>query len=116
MLVDWDLFTRLTARGRAANGDGHRDLATALRLVRGQPFAHVPPSGTAWLPETYLEQDIAAAVVDTAHRLATQRLAAGRPSTAPGRPPAQRSSSTATTSDPGATCCSPSISSATATP
>ena len=79
LLVDWDLFTALTARGLAANGEGHRDLATALRLVRGQPFAHVPPRRYGWLPETYLEQDIAAAVVDTAHRLATQRLAAGDP-------------------------------------
>ena len=79
VLVDWDLFTDLTARGLAANGEGHRDLATALSLVRGQPFAHVPPRRYGWLPETYLEQDIAAAVVDTAHRLATQRLAAGDP-------------------------------------
>ncbi len=79
LLVDWDLFTALTARGLAANGEGQRDLATALRLVRGQPFAHVPPRRYGWLPETYLEQDIAAAVVDAAHRLATQRLAAGDP-------------------------------------
>ena len=75
VLIDWELFTRLTARGHAANGDGHHDLATALRLVRGQPFAHVPPKRYTWLPETYLEQDIATAVIDTAHRLATQRLA-----------------------------------------
>ena len=79
VLVDWDLFTRLAARGAAANGHGHRDLATALRLVRGQPFARTPPKRYSWLPETYLEQDIAAAVVDTAHRLATHRLAAEDP-------------------------------------
>ena len=115
LLVDWDLFTALTARGLAANGDGHRDLATALRLVRGQPFAHVPPRRYGWLPETYLEQDIAAAVVDTAHRLATQRLQRAT-RTAHGRPPATHSSSTATTSGPGATCSSPSTTSATAAP
>ena len=115
LLVDWDLFTDLTARGLAANGEGHRDLATALRLVRGQPFAHVPPRRYGWLPETYLEQDIAAAVVDTAHRLATQRLQAGDPDGA--RQAARQAQLwTATTSVPGGTCCSPSIGSTTAAP
>jgi len=70
VLVDWDLFQRLVRRGLAKGPDGRRDLATALTLVRGKPFEGIPPGRYRWLAETFLEQDIPAAVVDAAHQLA----------------------------------------------
>lgn len=64
VLLDWELFERLVQRDRPG------DLLTALRLVRGRPFEAVPPGRYSWLSELYLEQDIPAAVIDTAHSLA----------------------------------------------
>jgi hypothetical protein len=79
VLLDWDLLRRLAARGLATGADGRDDLATALRLVRGKPFEGVPPGRYRWLAETFLEQDIPAAVVDAAHGLARLCLDAGDP-------------------------------------
>ena len=74
VLLDWDLFQRLTARGRVGGQRGADDLATALRLVRGKPFEGVPPTRYHWLPQTFLEQDIATAVIEASHSLARYRL------------------------------------------
>ena len=76
VLLDWDLFQRLTARGRTGGQRGAKDLATALRLVRGKPFECVPPTRYHWLPQTFLEQDIATAVIEASHSLARYRLRA----------------------------------------
>jgi hypothetical protein len=76
VLLDWDLFQRLTARGRARGERGANDLMTALRLVRGKPFECVPPTRYHWLPQTFLEQDIPTAVVEASHELARYRLRA----------------------------------------
>jgi DNA-binding SARP family transcriptional activator len=70
VLLDWDLFQGLASRGMAKGPGGKRDLATALRLVRGKPFENTPAGRYRWLAETFLEQDIPAAVVDVAHHLA----------------------------------------------
>jgi len=77
VLLDWDLFHALAARGLGKHQHGRRDLATALRLVRGKPFEGIPPGRYRWLAETFLEQDIPVAVVDAAHRLARLCLDAG---------------------------------------
>ncbi len=71
VLVDWDLFGRLVARGR------DEDLRQALRLVRGKPFEAIPYGRYSWLAELYLEQDIPIAVIDAAHTLAGNCLRRG---------------------------------------
>jgi hypothetical protein len=76
VLLDWDLFQRLTARGRARGDRGADDLMTALRLVRGKPFEGVPPTRYHWLPQTFLEQDIPTAVIEASHALARYCLRA----------------------------------------
>ncbi len=79
VLLDWDLFQRLTARGRARGERGANDLATALQMVRGRPFEGVPPTRYRWLPRTCLEQDMLTAVIETAHDLARHLLRVGDP-------------------------------------
>ena len=76
VLLDWDLFQRLTARGSSRGERGADDLTTALRLVRGKPFEGVPPTRYHWLPQTFLEQDIPTAVIEASHELARYRLRA----------------------------------------
>jgi hypothetical protein len=79
VLLDWDLFQRLVARALNRGAQGKADLATALRLVRGKPFEGIPSGRYRWLAETFLEQDIPAAVVDAAHQLARLCLDSGDP-------------------------------------
>jgi hypothetical protein len=71
VLVDWDLFERLVARGR------DEDLRLALRLVQGKPFEAIPYGRYGWLAALYLEQDIPVAVIDAAHTLAGNCLRRG---------------------------------------
>jgi hypothetical protein len=79
VLLDWDLFQRLSRRGRDRGTAGTADLHRALDLVRGQPFEAVPTSRYRWVAELYIEHDIAAAVIDTAHMLARRLLDADAP-------------------------------------
>ena len=82
LLVDADLFLRLRLRGQARGQHGLDDHATALRLVTGTPFAHLR-GGAAWLiGGDRLDHHYAAAIVDVAHLVATNALAAGDTTTA----------------------------------
>lgn len=79
LLIDADLFKRLSLRARARGGtDGLRDLATALRLVTGRPFDQLRPGGWTWLFEGERHDEYAlVAVADAAFTLTTAYLAAG---------------------------------------
>ncbi|MDR7254166.1 nucleoid-associated protein YgaU [Nocardioides sp. BE266] len=79
LLVDADLFKRLSLRGRTRGGaDGQRDLATALRLVTGRPFDQLRPGGWTWLFEGERHDEYAlVAVADVAFTLTTAYLATG---------------------------------------
>ena len=75
LLVDYDLFRRLRARGEARGADGLADLVAALNLVSGTPLTD-RGFGYEWLPagEELLYQG---AVAEVAHLVATRALEAG---------------------------------------
>lgn len=85
VLLDWQLFRRLRARGEARGAAGIADLRQALELVRGEPLAgaELPYSSGyrnpyTWLPGSDVQpHNLASAVVDTAHQLVDLYLAAG---------------------------------------
>lgn len=79
VLHDADLFRRLRIRAQLRGSNGVEDLATALRLVEGQPFDQQRIGGYGWLVEAGTDHHLAAAVVDVAHLVATDALAAGKP-------------------------------------
>jgi nucleoid-associated protein YgaU len=76
-LLDWHLFRRLRSRGESRGPAGTNDLRDALSLVRGAPLASadvayspVARNPYVWLPTSEIQpHHLAAAVVDTAHRL-----------------------------------------------
>ena len=72
---DWQQFQALARRGFASGPDGLDDLQAALALVRGRPFAGVPPAWYTWAE--YDIQEMISAVTDVAHVLSSARLAAG---------------------------------------
>lgn len=76
LLVDWDLFRRLRARGEARGAEGLPDLVAALDLVSGTPLSRLREFGYGWLPlgEELLYQG---AVAEVAHLVATRSLEAG---------------------------------------
>ncbi len=82
-LLDWHLFRRLRARGEDRGPAGVSDLRQALTLVRGAPLAGADIAYSAaarnpyvWLPTSEIPpHHLAAAVVDTAHRLVELCLA-----------------------------------------
>jgi nucleoid-associated protein YgaU len=76
LLVSYDLFCRLRARGEARGTDGLPDLITALKLVSGAPLSMLREFGYGWLPagQEYL---YAGAVLEMAHLVATWALEAG---------------------------------------
>jgi nucleoid-associated protein YgaU len=84
-LLDWHLFRRLRSRGESRGPDGADDLRQALALVRGEPLAGadiayspVARNPYVWLPTSDIQpHHLAAAVVDTAHRLVELCLEAG---------------------------------------
>ncbi|MFE4512679.1 LysM peptidoglycan-binding domain-containing protein [Kitasatospora sp. NPDC056783] len=72
---DWALFQELYARGMNATGpEADLDLARALTLVRGRPFADINPSRYQWVDADL--QEMISGIVDVAHELATRRIAA----------------------------------------
>lgn len=79
VLHDADLFRRLRIRAQLRGSDGIEDLNTALRLVEGQPFDQQRVGGYGWLVEAGTDHHLAAAVVDVAHIVATDALAANQP-------------------------------------
>jgi hypothetical protein len=76
VLVSYDLFCRLRARGEARGSDGLPDLITALKLVTGSPLSNLREFGYGWLPPG-LEWLYAGAVIEVAHLVATWALQAG---------------------------------------
>ena len=76
VLVSYDLFCRLRARGEARGVDGLPDLITALKLVTGSPLSRLREFGYGWLPPG-LEWLYASAVIEVAHLVATSALQAG---------------------------------------
>lgn len=71
LLVDFDLFRRLRARGQARGAEGINDLKIALKLVSGKPFDNLRKDGWAWLFEGDRLHEIAEhMIVDTAHIVA----------------------------------------------
>jgi DNA-binding SARP family transcriptional activator len=80
---DWTRFQRLTAAARRASSNDAIDLLTeALALVRGEPFAEVPPNTYAWAWSEQLVTDIETAVADAADQLAQLAIDAGDPDAA----------------------------------
>lgn len=78
VLVDFDLFRRLRARGQARGSVGVPDLRAALDLVTGVPFDRLRERGWSWLLDGERLHEIAASsVVDTAHIIVTRALADG---------------------------------------
>ena len=68
---DWHQFQSLVA-----DGSDH-DLHQALKLVRGRPFAAIPPRRYVWAEP--LMQEMIAAIVDAAADLAERSLTDGNP-------------------------------------
>ncbi len=83
VLVDFDLFRRLRARGQAGGSAGLADLQAALALVSGEPFDSLRERGWSWLLDgERLHESAASAVVDTAHIVVTRALSDGDATTA----------------------------------
>ncbi|TWP34454.1 LysM peptidoglycan-binding domain-containing protein [Leekyejoonella antrihumi] len=80
VLYDADLLRRLRLRGQARGADGIGDLATALRLVTGEPFTGIRKGGGAWIGAgDRIDQHLVCAIIDVAHVVATDALQAGDP-------------------------------------
>lgn len=71
--TDWHDFIALTAANPATAST--EDLETALRLVRGQPLLGTDAHRGRWAWRAALEEEIIAAVLDTAETLADRALA-----------------------------------------
>lgn len=69
---DWHDFTALTRTNPSAVST--EDLETALRLVRGQPLLGTDAHRGRWAWRTALEEDILAAILDTAETVANRGL------------------------------------------
>ncbi|MFE9007369.1 LysM peptidoglycan-binding domain-containing protein [Streptomyces sp. NPDC007875] len=78
---DWTQFQELYRAGMHDTGeDADLALRQALALVRDRPFAATDPRRYTWA-EPWI-QEMTSAIVDTAHELATRRLAAHDPRSA----------------------------------
>lgn len=77
-LVDWRLFQALVDRARTRQEHERlADLRTAVSLIRGAPFEHVPATRYRWLAGENLEEDMAATLTDVANALAEACLELG---------------------------------------
>jgi hypothetical protein len=76
LLDDADLFRRLRLRGEARGADGLPDLLTALRLVRGTPYADRSQHPRPWLTDKRPDHHLQTAVVDVAHLVTSIALQA----------------------------------------
>ena len=70
---DWDLWQELLPEGPESAST--EDLAAALELVKGQPFAGAKKRTYAWAERD--KQDMISAIGDVAHELARRALLAG---------------------------------------
>ncbi|RII07950.1 LysM domain/BON superfamily protein [Streptomyces sp. YIM 130001] len=70
---DWHEFQRLRSEAEAPDAPVERLLRQALELVRGRPFAGVPPRRYVWAE--HLTQDMIEKIVDAATALGDRRLA-----------------------------------------
>jgi hypothetical protein len=70
---DWDLWLELLPDGPAAAST--QDLAGALELVKGQPFAGVSKRTYAWAER--VKQEMISAIADAAHELARRAMLDG---------------------------------------
>jgi hypothetical protein len=77
LLDDADLFRRLRLRGEARGADGLPDLLTALRLVRGTPYADRSQHPRPWLTDKRPDHHLQTAVVDVAHLVTSIAVKAG---------------------------------------
>ncbi len=73
MRSDWDLWLELLPDGPGAAST--QDLADALELVKGQPFAGVSKRTYAWAER--VKQEMISAIADAAHELARRALLDG---------------------------------------
>ena len=69
---DWNDFTALTGLNPSAAST--HDLETALRLVRGQPLLGTDSHRGRWAWRSALEEDVLAAILDTAETVADRGL------------------------------------------
>jgi len=78
VLVDFDLFRRLRARGQARGADGLPDLRQALELVEGEPLTAQRRTGWGWLADgVRFDQHMVCGIVDVAHLVTMAALTAG---------------------------------------
>jgi hypothetical protein len=80
LLVDAELFKRLSARGQARGGEaGIADYETALSLVRGEPFSQGRPGGYEWLVDNRVDEYLKVGIGTVAHTVVTWALERGDP-------------------------------------
>ena len=78
VLVDFDLFRRLRARGQARGVEGLPDLRQALELVEGEPLTGQREKGWGWLADgVRFDQHMVCGIVDVAHLVTMAALTAG---------------------------------------
>lgn len=77
LLVDLDLFRRLSVRAQANGSDGIDDLKRA-RIGCGRAFSHLRPAGWSWLLDgNRLDHVLTCAVADVGHLITTHALTIG---------------------------------------
>lgn len=76
---DWTRFCQLAACAKTAKGGERVDLLSeALELVRGMPFAGVPPNSYRWAFDTQIASSMGNAIEHLAHELANELMVIGK--------------------------------------